>query len=227
MKLDLDGARALVLGSTSGLGHAVATSLSPQGAEVVIAGGPVPHPGRGHGRGARAALGIDLTRDRAGHELVAGAVAALGGLDICIVNTGGGTPGGIMTTGGRERAAYDAMLRPALEVARSAAPHLAVGGRGRLIFLTARSMLETTPELALSSVMRSGVAAAARSLAVELAPQTLVNVVATGQFDTPALHRFEQARSASEDRSLDEVRADHLEAFPLAAWARRPSSPML
>ena len=83
------------------------------------------------------------------------------------------------------------MLRPALEVARAAAPLLGKDGRGRLLFLTARSVVEATPELALSSVMRSGVTAAARSLAVELAPDVLVNVVATGQFDTPGLARFE------------------------------------
>ena len=39
----------------------------------------------------------------------------------------------------RRRGAYHSMLRPALEVARAAAPHLAAGGRGRLVFLTARS----------------------------------------------------------------------------------------
>ena len=74
------------------------------------------------------------------------------------------------------------MLRPALEGA-GRAPHLAAGGRGRLVFLTARSVVEATPDLALSSVMRSGVAAAARSLAIELAPDVLVNVVVTGQFE--------------------------------------------
>lgn len=63
--------------------------------------------------------------------------------------------------------------------------------------------------------MRSAVAAAARSLAIELAPGTLVNVVATGQFDTPALYRFEQARSAHEGRTPEEIRADHLRGIPL------------
>jgi NAD(P)-dependent dehydrogenase (short-subunit alcohol dehydrogenase family) len=92
---------------------------------------------------------------------------------------------------------------------------VAEGGRGRLIYLTARSVVEASPELALSSVFRSGVMAAARSLALELAPRVLVNVVVTGQFDTPALSRFEAARSAREGRSADEVRADHLSHIPL------------
>ena len=109
----------------------------------------------------------------------------------CVVNTGGGTPGPILATDGHDDAAYHSMLRPALEISRAAAPHLTAGGDGRLVFLTARSVVEATPDLALSSVFRSGVAAAARSLALELAPRATVNVVVTGQFDTPALSRFE------------------------------------
>ena len=118
-----------------------------------------------------------------------------------MVNTGGGTPGPILATDGADDAAYQSMLRPVLEISRAAAPHVTAGGRGRLVYLTARSVVEATPDLALSSVFRSGVAAAARSLAIELAPRATVNVVVTGQFDTPALGRFESARAAAR-RSL-------------------------
>ena len=200
MDLGLQGARALVLASTSGLGLAVARRLVAEGTEVIVTG-------RDAGRiedaartiGARAGLAGDLSVPGVGEKVVLDAVEQLGGLDICVVNTGGGKPGGIMETAAHEEAAYHSMLRPALEVSRAAAPHLAEGGHARLLFLTARSVLEATPELALSSVMRSGVAAAARSLALELAPDVLVNVVATGQFDTAALQRFEQARSVAEN----------------------------
>lgn len=217
MDLGLAGARALVLGSSSGLGKAVAAGLVREGALVAVAS-------RDHSRataaaaevGAKLALVGDLTAEDGGPRLVADAVEGLGGLDICVINTGGGRPGGIMDTDGADEAAYHSMLRPALTVARAAAPHLARAGRGRMLFLTARSTLEATPDLALSGVMRSGVTAAARSLAVELAPQTLVNVVATGQFDTPALGRFERAKADRTGCSLAEVRAEHLATIPLA-----------
>ena len=55
---------------------------------------------------------------------MAEAVAALGGLDIVIVNTGGGKPGPILATDGADDAAYAAMLRPVLEISRAAAPHV-------------------------------------------------------------------------------------------------------
>jgi 3-oxoacyl-[acyl-carrier protein] reductase len=216
MDLGLTEARALVLGSTSGLGRAVAASLAAEGAEVVVSGRDQSRAdAAASALGAKAAVAADLTRRGTGRAIVAGAVSVLGGLDICVVNTGGGPPGGLMSTEGDDDAAYHSMLRPALEVARAAAPHLAARGRGRLVFLTARSILEASPDLALSSIMRSGVAAAARSLAMELAPATLVNVVATGQFETPALARFEQARSTAEDVAPERIRDEHVRGIPL------------
>ena len=80
--------------------------------------------------GAAAALVADLTVAGEAARLVADAVAALGGLDICVVNTGGGTPGPILATDGADDAAYQAMLRPVLEISRAAAPHLVAGGDG-------------------------------------------------------------------------------------------------
>jgi 3-oxoacyl-[acyl-carrier protein] reductase len=89
-----------------------------------------------------------------------------------------------------------------------------------VVYLTARSVVEATPELALSSVFRSGVHAAARSLALELAPDATVNVIVTGQFDTPALGRFEAARAAHEQRDVGDVRAEHVASIPLGRLGR-------
>lgn len=216
MDLGLQGTRALVLGSSSGLGRAVAAGLAAEGAAVAVVSRDRERADEAQAAtGGAVALVGDLTEAGTGARLVAETVEALGGLDVAIVNTGGGKPGGIIATDGFDDAAYASMLRPALEIARAAAPHLAVGGRGRLLFLTARSVAEASPDLALSSVMRSGVAAAARSLAIELAPDVLVNVVVTGQFDTPALERFEAAKAAAEGRSPADVRAERLAEIPL------------
>lgn len=216
MDLGLDGARALVFGSSSGLGRAVAATLAGEGARVaVVSRDAARATATADEIGAAAALVGDLTEPGAGTRLVDEAAAALGGLDICVVNTGGGKPGPILATDGHDDAAYAAMLRPTLEIARRAAPVLRRSSQARLVFLTARSVVEASPDLALSSVMRSGVAAAARSLALELAPEVLVNVVVTGQFDTPALARFEAAKAAAAGADAVEVREEHLASIPL------------
>ena len=140
---------------------------------------------------------------------------------VVVGNTGGGAPGGL-TEGGFDavEAGFRAMLQPQLEAAQRAIPALRAGGDGRMVFLTARSILEASPDLALSSVFRSGVAAAARSLALELAPEVTVNVVVPGRFDTPALQRFEAARAAQTGRSTAEVREGHKASIPLRRLGR-------
>ena len=153
MELGLSGRRALVLGSSSGLGRQVAATLVAEGASVaVVSRDQQRSDAAAHDVGASVALAGDLSADGTGSRLVEEAVAALGGLDIVVVNTGGGKPGPILETDGFDDAAYRSMLRPALEVSRAAAPHITVGGHGRLVYMTARSIMEATPDLALSSV---------------------------------------------------------------------------
>lgn len=221
MDLGLAGKRALVLASTSGLGRAVAGALAAEGATVAVTG-------RDPARTKAAAAQVggpgfvgDLAEPGVAERLVAEAVDALGGLDVLVVNTGGGRPGPLLDGGlDADDAAYASILRPALAAARAAAPALAAGGSGRLVFLTARSVLEATPDLARSSVFRSGVAAAARSLALELAPDVLVNVVVPGQFPTGGYQRFEAWRAAAEGRAPEDVRAAHEAAIPLRRLGR-------
>ena len=221
MELGLNDRRALVLGSTSGLGQATAASLAAEGVRVVAHGRDIDRARIAAGPISGLSVHGDLSIPGAAATLVAEAATLLGGLDILVVNTGGGRPGSLLAGGtDDDDRAYQSMLRPALEAARAAAPLLQSSDHGRLLFLTARSVIEATTELARSSVFRSGVAAAARSLALELAPNVLVNVIVTGQFETGALHRFEAARAQAEGRTPDEVRADHLAQSPLGRLGR-------
>lgn len=221
MNLGLDGRRALVFGSTSGLGRAIATALAAEGARVaVVSRDQARADETARAIGSATAIAGDLTVSGQGAGIVDRAARALGGLDICVVNTGGGTPGPILATAGADDAAYNGLLRPVLEISRAASPLVTAGGDGRLVYLTARSVVEASPDLALSSVFRSGVHAAARSLAIELAPAATVNVVVTGQFDTPSLARFEAAKAAREGVAEDEVRRHHVAGIPMGRLGR-------
>lgn len=224
MNLGLDGRRALVCGASSGLGRAVAEGLAAEGAQVAVAGRDADRLEAAATTVGGAAVAGDLTAPGGPEAVVAGAASALGGLDVVVVNTGGGRPGGLLEgDADDDDAAYASMLRSALGVARAAAPWLRQGGSsapGRLVFLTARSVLEATPELARSSVFRSGVTAAARSLALELAPDVLVNVVVPGQLPTPGYERFEQWCADRTGQTPEAVRAEHEAAIPLGRLGR-------
>ena len=218
MDLGLSGRRAVVFGSTSGLGRAIAEALAAEGARVAVVGrrGELAAQIAASLPDAVAVVG-DLTVDGEPARMVDEAAARLGGLDVCVVNTGGGYPGGMTeVTAEQEAGAYEMMLRPALAISRAAVPHLRAGGDGRLVYITARSVVEASPELALSGVYRSGVAAPARSLA----PEVLVNVVVPGQFETAALGRFQTARAAAEGTAAEAVQARHRASIPMGRFGR-------
>ncbi len=217
MDLGLAGRRALVFGSTSGLGLAIARSLAAEGARIAVTGrrADVAHEMAAALPGGVAVPG-DLAEDGMPAAVVGRAASTLGGLDVLVMNTGGARSGGMLdVTTADEDAAYRTTLRPPLAATRAAIPYLRDAAPGRIVYIAARSILETSPDLALSGVFRSGVAAAARSLAVELAPDVLVNVVVPGQFATPALGRFESALAEREGVTTEEICRRHVAAIPL------------
>lgn len=217
MDLGLKGKKALILGSTSGLGKAIAAQLIEEGAVVVLSGQNQERANEVVEKiGAKIAVTGDLTQSGEAERIVKEAAESLGGLDIIVINTGGGTPGGILDVPAEAKdKSYGSMLRPPLEAAVAAAPFLKRSNSGRMLFITARSTVEATPELALSSVFRSGVSAAARSLALELAPDVLVNVIIVGQFDTPAYKKFTNWVSSQEGKTPQEVRAADEKSNPV------------
>jgi NAD(P)-dependent dehydrogenase (short-subunit alcohol dehydrogenase family) len=94
MDLRLTGKRALVTGSNSGLGAAIAREFAAEGVSVVVHGrdrdraAAVARDVEARGVGAAIALG-DLTKDDEANAVADAAVAAFGGIDI-LVNSAGG-----------------------------------------------------------------------------------------------------------------------------------------
>lgn len=216
MDLHLTDRAALVLGSSSGMGRAIAAGLASEGARVFVTGRDPDRVAESAAAcGAAGSMVADLTEPGEPDRLVAAALEGLGSLDMLVGNTGGGPPGGFAdTTVADAREGFERMLLPQLATMTAAIPALRQSDSGRIVVLTARSILEASPELALSSVFRSGVAAAARSLAIELAPNVTVNVVVPGQFDTGALQRFEHAIATETGADMETLRAAHVAAIP-------------
>ncbi len=99
MELQLKGKRALVTGSSSGIGRATAQVLAREGAAVMVHG-------RDEGRARAVAEGIivaggeahvalgDLSTDAGAAAVIAATEAALGGIDILVNNIGGNEAAG-------------------------------------------------------------------------------------------------------------------------------------
>ena len=91
MELELSGRRALVTGSSRGIGRAIAELLYAEGCQVVLNGRTVEdlEKARDDMPGAMAVAG-DVTREDDAQRVVDESVAALGVLDILVCNVGSG-----------------------------------------------------------------------------------------------------------------------------------------
>ncbi|HZS38605.1 MAG TPA: SDR family oxidoreductase [Polyangia bacterium] len=222
MELGLEGRRAFVAGASAGLGRAIADGLLAERVRLAIC--------------ARGAERLERTRDelvaaRGGevHAIAAdvsdgaqavGAIAeaadALGGLDILIVNSGGPPPGPFRAHDEAAwRGAVDSLLLSSVRMVRAALPHLDRSSQARVIFLASLAVKQPMEGLVLSNSVRAAVAGLAKSLADELAPKILVNVVLPGVIDTDRIRALDAARAAAAGRPVEEIAAERARAIPL------------
>ena len=112
------------------------------------------------------------------------AVAAFGGLDLLVVNTGG-PPGGTFDTLSEAdwEQAIDGTLQSVLRLIRAALPHLREGRDPSILIILSSSVREPIPALTTSNVLRPGLAGLIKSLTEELAP-IRINGLAPGRIAT-------------------------------------------
>ena len=94
VRFDFTGARVLVTGGTSGIGHAVATAFAAAGADVTVTG---TRPGPGEYEtdlDAFAYRPLDLA-DAASVDALVEGLAGTGALDVLVNNAGANLPGGL------------------------------------------------------------------------------------------------------------------------------------
>jgi 3-oxoacyl-[acyl-carrier protein] reductase len=177
--IDLAGKRAFVTGGGRGIGRATALLLERAGARVVVGYRErKPDPPF---EGVRGDLGDPSVAKRVLGEVV----AALGGLDILVVNHGVWPPDDVplaKMSDAQWETTRRANLDAAVYVCRAAIPHLAAGGTIVLVSSTAGQRGEAFH--ADYAATKGAVIALTKSLAVELAPAITVNCVAPGWVDT-------------------------------------------
>ncbi len=190
MDFGLEGKRAVIQGSSSGIGFAVAQVLAHEGVRTVICG-------RDEGRIEAASkkisgsipLSVDLDAPGAGARLVEEAVKRLGGIDILVTNTGGPAKGEFheLDASDWERE-FRHLWMSAVESIHSALPYMKEGRFGRIILLTSVAAKEPIPGLTVSNAYRAGLLGLMKSVSREVAPfHITVNAVLLGYTRTERL----------------------------------------
>ncbi len=193
MDFGLKGKRALVLGASAGLGRGVAQALIGEGVRVAIASRD---PGRIEAArkalGAQAALTVDLTTPGAGRSVVEQTLAALGGIDILVVNTGGPPKGAFAEiTSAQWQAGFQSLWLSTVDAIQAALPTMTQQGFGRILLITSVAAREPMRHLTVSNGLRAGLTGLAKSLSLEVAKDGItVNCLLPGYTDTERLREL-------------------------------------
>jgi len=175
MDLQLIGKRALVTGSSRGLGYATALALAKEGCRLAInsrdeirvsaAAAKISAETGGE------ALGLtgDVTDPAVPEQLVNEAVLILGGLDILITNAGGPPPGAFESFDEAAwQKAIDLSFMSHVRLIKAALPHLRQSKAASVLTVTSYSVKQPIPNMILSNSIRAATIGLTKSLALEL-----------------------------------------------------------
>jgi 3-oxoacyl-[acyl-carrier protein] reductase len=218
LKLGIEGGRFLVGGASRGLGAAVARALAAEGARLALVAresGDLDAVARETGGRAVAA---DLSDPGGPAAAVKSAVAALGGLDGLLVNSGGPPPGTFdeLDESAWERAVAGTLMG-SVRLIRAALPHLRAGQDPSILVILSSSVREPIPGLVTSNVLRPALSGLIKSLASEIAP-IRINGLAPGRFDTARVRSLDQARAQQSGTSVEAIQEATRSRIPLGRY---------
>jgi ketoreductase RED2 len=186
MSIDLDGKVALVTGSSSGIGEAIARTLAGAGAAVVVNSATSVAEGEQLAASLPRAAYIqaDVGEVQACESLVAAALDRFGRLDV-LVNNAGTTkviPHDDLEAATDEvwRRIFDVNVFGAWHMIRAATPSLRASGAGLVVNVTSIAGLRATGSSVPYAVSKAALNHLTVLLARALGPQIRVNAVAPG-----------------------------------------------
>ena len=168
---DLSGRTALVTGASRGIGRALALGLARAGADVALSARDEPLlqavAAEIEALGRRAVvLPADVTDPQACRDLVAGAVAGLGALDVLVNNAGGSSYMGPFTE--MRFSGWEKTMRLNVEsivhLSQAAGAHMVARGRGSVVNVASTAGLGATPLLAAYGASKAAVNALAEGI---------------------------------------------------------------
>jgi len=223
MDTGLKGKNVLVPGASAGIGLAIAQSLAAEGANVVLAarrGDMV----RAEAERLPSAVGIeiDLTADDAPTTLAAAAAEAFGPVDVLILNSGGPPPGGASDASDEQLvSAVHLLLLQQVRLTSLIVPGMRERGWGRVVAVGSSGVQQPLPGLALSNIGRAGLAGYLKTLASEVAGDSVtVNMVLPGRIDTDRVGSLDSAVAQRTGRTAQEVRAESEGSIPAGRYGK-------
>jgi 3-hydroxybutyrate dehydrogenase len=204
----LSGKRALVTGSTSGIGLAIARALTAEGAEMVLNGfGDEKEIARLCDELGARHINADLTT-RQGVEAL---MREAGAVDILVNNAGMQHVAPIEEFPPEKWDAIIALnLSAAFHTSRLAVPHMKAKGWGRIIATASAHSLVASPFKAAYVAAKHGIAGLTKVLALELAEHGVTaNCISPGYVWTPLVENqipdTMAARGLSREQVIDDV----------------------
>jgi 3-oxoacyl-[acyl-carrier protein] reductase len=223
MDLGLHGRTALVAGSTSGLGLAVARVLAEEGARVAITGrrGDVARKEAAAIPGA-VGLEVDLSEPGSVDRLTADVTGQIGAVDVLVLNSGGPPPGTADGLSAEQvRVALETLLLRQVELVSAVLPGMRERGWGRIVGLGSSGVQQPLPRLALSNIARAGLAGYLKTLAGEVARDGVtVNMVLPGRIATDRVASLDRSAAEREGSAVAEVEARSRASIPTGRYGR-------
>jgi 3-oxoacyl-[acyl-carrier protein] reductase len=226
MDLGLSGKRALVAGSSRGLGYAAASGLAREGCRVVINGRNVEALTRASERLTQESgsqvipLAGDLTDAAAPAKIVEEAAIALGGIDILITNSGGPPSGQFETMDDQAwYAALELNFLSHMRLIRAALPFLRQSAAPSVLTITSYSVKQPIPVL--SNSVRSATVGLTKTLALELGKEGIrFNSILPAWTETERIKELMEYRAKARGTSLEEETTKQANDSPLGRMGK-------
>lgn len=225
--LPLEGRRALVCGSTQGIGRASAVAIAAAGAQVVLLArnaeqlravrDALPCPGRA----AHEFLTADFADAAAVRSAVSGYLAQHAPLHILVNNTGGPPAGPVLdATDEAFRAAFGMHLLCNHALVQLLVPGMRAEQYGRIVNIISTSVREPIKGLGVSNTIRAAVAGWAKTLSKEVGPYGItVNNVLPGYTRTARLGSLIAGRARAASTSESSIEQAMMADIPLGRFA--------
>lgn len=227
MDLNLIGKRAIVCGSTQGIGKATAIELASLGASITLVA-------RNEEKLKQAIKELSASGGKSHNYLVAdfsnpdSLQTAISSFtkehtaDILVNNTGGPPGGPAMNAGVSEyTTAFNSHLICNQILVQALTPGMKASGWGRIINIISTSVKAPIKGLGVSNTIRGAVASWAKTLSAELAPLGItVNNVLPGLTSTSRLESLIASRVEKEGRTAKDIKTEMLKEIPAGRFAK-------